>query len=91
MKYFELPGSGVSAINLTMVCFLLFSSKFLQLKQKEILESIHYAKRIQRTRISSEKYISRVLSSLKKIQQVIHSPWTDAVFQHNNHTFVTQF
>jgi tetratricopeptide (TPR) repeat protein len=33
-------------------------------KQKEILDSIHYAQRIQRTLITSEKYISRKLREL---------------------------
>jgi tetratricopeptide (TPR) repeat protein len=35
-------------------------------KQKEILDSIHYAKRIQRALLPSEKYISRNFSRLKK-------------------------
>jgi hypothetical protein len=33
-------------------------------KQKEILASIHYAKRIQRALITSEKYIERNLERL---------------------------
>ena len=33
-------------------------------KQKEILDSIHYARRIQRALIASEKYVER---SLKKL------------------------
>ncbi len=36
-------------------------------KQKEILDSIHYAKRIQTALITSEKYISKTLNRLMKI------------------------
>jgi len=35
-------------------------------KQKEILDSIHYARRIQRSLLTSEKYITRVLDKLKR-------------------------
>jgi hypothetical protein len=35
-------------------------------KQKEILDSIHYARRIQRALITSEKYVARNLSRLMK-------------------------
>jgi tetratricopeptide (TPR) repeat protein len=43
------------------------SQKFLvELKQKEILDSIHYAKRIQTALLTSEKYIARRLKSLNK-------------------------
>ena len=35
-------------------------------KQKEILDSIHYAKRIQTALLTSEKYMSRTLNSLSK-------------------------
>lgn len=35
-------------------------------KQKEILDSIHYAKRIQTSLLPNEKYITRVLGRLKK-------------------------
>ncbi|MBC7864151.1 MAG: hypothetical protein IAF38_14335, partial [Bacteroidia bacterium] len=35
-------------------------------KQKEILDSIYYARRIQRALITSESYINRVLSKMKK-------------------------
>jgi hypothetical protein len=35
-------------------------------KQKEILDSIHYAKRIQRALITNEKYITKKLNDLKK-------------------------
>jgi tetratricopeptide (TPR) repeat protein len=35
-------------------------------KQKEILDSIHYAQRIQKALITSEKYIERSFSKLKK-------------------------
>lgn len=38
-------------------------------KQKEILDSIHYAKRIQQSLLPSEKYISRNLQQLKKGKQ----------------------
>ena len=36
--------------------------KVLEEKQKEILDSIHYAKRIQRSLLPTEKYIDRILS-----------------------------
>jgi hypothetical protein len=36
-------------------------------KQKEILDSIHYAKRIQKALITSEKYIEKELSRLKSV------------------------
>lgn len=35
-------------------------------KQKEILDSIHYARRIQRSLITSERYIANALSRLRK-------------------------
>lgn len=35
-------------------------------KQKDILDSIHYAKRIQQSLMSTEKYISKTLNRLKK-------------------------
>ena len=35
-------------------------------KQKEILDSIHYAKRIQRSLLTSEKYIARNINKLNK-------------------------
>lgn len=35
-------------------------------KQKEVLDSIHYAKRIQQSLLTSEKYIERVLNNLNK-------------------------
>jgi tetratricopeptide (TPR) repeat protein len=35
-------------------------------KQKEILDSIHYAKRIQRSLLTSERYIGRQMERLKK-------------------------
>ncbi len=35
-------------------------------KQKEILESIYYARRIQRSLLTSEKYIDKNLKKLKK-------------------------
>ncbi|MGZ3865682.1 MAG: hypothetical protein ACXVC6_04800 [Bacteroidia bacterium] len=38
----------------------------LEEKQKEILDSIHYAKRIQRTLLPSEKYIARHIDGSKK-------------------------
>lgn len=36
--------------------------EIIETKQKEILDSIHYAKRIQSALITSEKYIDRVLA-----------------------------
>ncbi|MDO9001740.1 MAG: hypothetical protein Q7W45_18380, partial [Bacteroidota bacterium] len=36
-------------------------------KQKEILDSIHYAKRIQTALLPSEKYIEKSLQKLNKI------------------------
>jgi cell division protein FtsX len=38
-------------------------------KQKEILDSIHYAKRIQKALITSEKYFGKMISELKKGQK----------------------
>jgi tetratricopeptide (TPR) repeat protein len=35
-------------------------------KNKEVMDSIHYARRIQQALITSEKYISRTLSALRK-------------------------
>ena len=35
-------------------------------KQREIIDSIHYAKRIQRSLLPTEKYIDRVMNKLKK-------------------------
>jgi sigma-B regulation protein RsbU (phosphoserine phosphatase) len=40
--------------------------KIVEEKQKEILDSIHYAKRIQNTLLTSEKYIERNLNRLNK-------------------------
>lgn len=37
----------------------------LEVKQKEIMDSIHYAKRIQQSHLPSEKYVSSVLKRLK--------------------------
>lgn len=37
-------------------------------KQKEILDSIHYAKRIQQSLLPNEKYISKNLYRLNKFQ-----------------------
>jgi len=42
--------------------------KLVELKQKEVLDSIHYAKRIQQSLLTSEKYIERILNKLKKIK-----------------------
>jgi len=39
--------------------------KHIENKQKEILDSIHYAKRIQSAMLSSEKNIERTLKRLK--------------------------
>jgi hypothetical protein len=38
-------------------------------KQKEILDSIYYAKRIQHSLLTPERYISRSLTNLKKINK----------------------
>ncbi len=38
--------------------------KLIEEKQKEILDSIHYAKRIQTALLTSEKYIERNLNKL---------------------------
>ncbi len=40
--------------------------KVVEVKQKEILDSIHYAKRIQNTLLTSEKYIDKHLNELNK-------------------------
>jgi tetratricopeptide (TPR) repeat protein len=40
--------------------------ELVELKQKEILDSIHYAKRIQRSLLPQEKYIEKTISRLKK-------------------------
>lgn len=39
--------------------------KIVELKQKEVLDSIHYAKRIQQSLLTSEKYIERILNQAK--------------------------
>ncbi|MBC7864346.1 MAG: hypothetical protein IAF38_15320 [Bacteroidia bacterium] len=44
---------------------IIHQKKLVEEKQKEILDSIHYAKRIQRTLITNEKYIERKLKELK--------------------------
>jgi transcription elongation GreA/GreB family factor len=41
-------------------------SKKLEEKQKEIIDSIYYARRIQRALLTSEKYIERNLNKLIK-------------------------
>ena len=41
--------------------------KLVEEKQKEVLDSIHYAKRIQTALITSEKYIEKNLDKLNKI------------------------
>ncbi len=41
-------------------------NRIIEEKQKEILDSIHYAKRIQESLLPSEKYIERVLKILRK-------------------------
>jgi len=41
---------------------LTYKNLIIEAKQKEILDSIHYAKRIQQSLLPSEKYIERVLS-----------------------------
>ncbi len=40
--------------------------RLVELKQKEILDSIHYAKRIQQSLLTSEAYIRKTLTFLKK-------------------------
>jgi adenylate cyclase len=40
-------------------------NRLLEEKQKEILDSIHYARRIQYTQLPTEKYISRILAHFK--------------------------
>jgi tetratricopeptide (TPR) repeat protein len=40
--------------------------ELVEAKQKEILDSIHYAKRIQQSLLPSEKYVERKLKELKK-------------------------
>lgn len=40
--------------------------EIIEVKQKEILDSIHYAKRIQTALIASDKYIERNLDRLKR-------------------------
>jgi hypothetical protein len=39
--------------------------RMIEEKQKEILDSIHYAKRIQKSLLPNEKYITRILQELK--------------------------
>lgn len=41
-------------------------NKIIEEKQKEIIDSIHYAKRIQKALITNEKYIERSLNNLTK-------------------------
>ncbi|MBC7861953.1 MAG: tetratricopeptide repeat protein [Bacteroidia bacterium] len=43
-----------------------FQKALVEEKQKELLDSIYYARRIQHTLLTSEKYIERVLVKLKK-------------------------
>lgn len=40
--------------------------KLVEEKQREVLDSIHYAKRIQQAQMTSEKRVSHILSKLKK-------------------------
>jgi len=40
--------------------------RLLEEKQKEIIDSITYAKRIQRSLLPTEKYIDRILNGKKK-------------------------
>lgn len=44
-------------------------NRLLEEKQKEILDSIHYARRIQYTQLPTEKYINRVLSGVSRSSQ----------------------
>lgn len=41
-------------------------TEFVEEKQKEILDSIHYAKRIQRSLLPTEKYIEKKLKELSE-------------------------
>jgi tetratricopeptide (TPR) repeat protein len=45
---------------------ILLQKKLVEEKQKEILDSIYYARRIQRALITNEKYIDRALKNLRK-------------------------
>jgi flagellar biosynthesis/type III secretory pathway M-ring protein FliF/YscJ len=42
--------------------------EIIETKQKEILDSIYYARRIQRSLLPSEKYLDRKLNQMKKKQ-----------------------
>ena len=75
-------GRQNSIIIFSLVCVLLFAvlaffiyrnnrekqktNKLLAQKNIEILDSIHYAKRIQQSQMPTEKYIERVLNRLRK-------------------------
>jgi len=45
---------------------LTLKNQIIEQKQKEILDSIHYAKRIQESLLPSEKYLERIITQLKK-------------------------
>ena len=44
---------------------ILYQKNIIEEKQKEILDSIYYARRIQRALITSEKYIARNLKEMR--------------------------
>lgn len=71
---------GTIAIAITVIAFIIFRAlrltrgqkniiehqkQVVEEKQKEILDSIHYAKRIQQSLLPSEKYLERSLKRLK--------------------------
>jgi tetratricopeptide (TPR) repeat protein len=75
--YFSLGGFGLMLIALAFILRSLKITRqqkniiqqqkhFVEEKQREILDSIHYAKRIQVALITSEKYIAKNLSRLMK-------------------------
>ena len=53
-------------VSVTMQCGIEMEKLLVEEKNKEILDSIHYSKRIQNALLPSEKYIERNLNRLKK-------------------------
>lgn len=53
-------------LNLSYQHLLIENKKEIELKQKEIIDSIHYAKRIQEALLTPQSYIERNLNRLKK-------------------------
>jgi tetratricopeptide (TPR) repeat protein len=49
---------------------LKLKNSIIEAKQKEILDSIHYAKRIQQSLLPGEKYIERSLAQLKRKEKI---------------------